>query len=309
MARKRQKIVRREWDAWYEDAKRYYELHGDLLVPMKYVTPEGYRLGQWIYCMRRRYHGAPRTAPLYGDEIARLERIGMVWRLRKRPDWDDWLDMAAAYYREHGDLLVPPRYVTPGGYHLGPWINSMRQKYKGNDDGPPLTDRQIHALEAYGMVWEVNDCPQWEGWLALAARYREEHGDLLVPEGCRPDGHHLDEWICGLRVKYRKGLLSEEQIGDLDRLGMVWEPGRTHPWEEYREAAARYAEQYGDLLVPAGYVTPEGLTLGKWISMQRSLHNHPGRYAGKKPLSGERVRSLEALGMVWKTRESRRRPG
>ena len=222
-----------------------------------------------------------------------------------RRDWYDWYADAKAYYESHGDLLVPSRYTTPQGYRLGQWINFMRMKYKGAKGTSPLYRNEIDLLESIGMVWSLHDCPRWEGWLALARAYYLEHGDLLVPEGCCPDGHHLDQWVVGLRVRYRNGLLSEKQIRDVERLGMVWETGRTRAWEDYCTAAAAYRAAHGNLLVPKDYVTADGLALGRWINMQRSLRNHPGAYHGKRPLSETQLAELEALGMVWNSNDAR----
>ena len=43
----------RQWNQGYQEAKRYFEAHGDLRVPVNYVSPEGYVLGKWV--KRQRY--------------------------------------------------------------------------------------------------------------------------------------------------------------------------------------------------------------------------------------------------------------
>lgn len=41
------RIYRKQtWDEWYLCAKKYFEEHGDLLVPSNYITADGYRLGR-----------------------------------------------------------------------------------------------------------------------------------------------------------------------------------------------------------------------------------------------------------------------
>ena len=43
----------RQWNEGYQEAKRYFEAHGDLKVPVDYVSPGGYALGKWV--KRQRY--------------------------------------------------------------------------------------------------------------------------------------------------------------------------------------------------------------------------------------------------------------
>ena len=71
-------------------------------------------------------------------------------------DWEDWYLLAARYYEEHRDLLVPRDYVCPAGEKLGRWIERQRAKYNrvpsvvGNLDGV-----QINYLNQIGMVWKL----------------------------------------------------------------------------------------------------------------------------------------------------------
>lgn len=104
----------REWDEWLEDAKEYYALHGDLLVPLSYITDEGELLGLWIF--GQRYHR--NSGKIYSEErIKQLDLIGMVWNLKTVRD-DDWERMYAhikAYKTEHGKLpLLAERAADPG---------------------------------------------------------------------------------------------------------------------------------------------------------------------------------------------------
>lgn len=45
------------WDIMFEQAKKYYDENGNLDVPKRYFTPEGYSLGLWIMTQRRVYKG------------------------------------------------------------------------------------------------------------------------------------------------------------------------------------------------------------------------------------------------------------
>ena len=72
-----------EWDsrmdlAWkraFASAEKYYQEHGNLLVPNRYKTDDGFSLGQWVCIRRQKYLDGELTT----DQIRQLEAIGMVW--------------------------------------------------------------------------------------------------------------------------------------------------------------------------------------------------------------------------------------
>ena len=66
---------------------------------------------------------------LTAGQIKRLEMIGMVWDgILDR--WERNYQAAINYYREHGDLKVPTKYVSADGLNLGVWIQSTRRSYR-----------------------------------------------------------------------------------------------------------------------------------------------------------------------------------
>lgn len=70
----------RQWNQGYQEAKRYFEAHGDLRVPVNYVSPEGYALGKWV--KRQHYirlNPEKSGAVLTEERIAKLDEIGMRW--------------------------------------------------------------------------------------------------------------------------------------------------------------------------------------------------------------------------------------
>ena len=74
------------------------------------------------------------------------------------------------------------------------------------------------------------------------------------------------------------------RIHVLDRTTSSW-------WDGYGHARA-YHQQHGNLDVPHAYVTAGGYPLGTWLSAQRAERNSGA-------LTAERIRLLDALGMIW----------
>ena len=70
----------RQWNQGYQEAKRYFEAHGDLRVPVNYVSPEGYALGKWVKRQRyTRQNPEKSCGALPEERMERLDAIGMIW--------------------------------------------------------------------------------------------------------------------------------------------------------------------------------------------------------------------------------------
>ena len=71
------------WEIRYALAEKYYEEHGDLNVPSGYKA-DGVWLGRWLYEQRQIYIGKRPGKRLTGDQVDRLNSIGMVWENRSQ---------------------------------------------------------------------------------------------------------------------------------------------------------------------------------------------------------------------------------
>lgn len=70
----------RQWNEGYQEAKRYFDAHGDLNVPADYVSPNGYNLGNWVKRQRyTRQNPEKSCAVLTEERITKLDVIGMRW--------------------------------------------------------------------------------------------------------------------------------------------------------------------------------------------------------------------------------------
>lgn len=81
------------WQHGFEVAKKYHDTYGNLMVPGKYVDPDGYPLGQWIIKTRQQ----KLNGRLKEERIAQLDEIGMVWNIFDAK-WEKAYALAAAYY-------------------------------------------------------------------------------------------------------------------------------------------------------------------------------------------------------------------
>lgn len=284
-----------DWEDWYLLAVRYRDEHGDLLIPRDYVCPNGEKLGRWIERQRAKYN---RVASMRGrlDEwqIACLDRIGMVWKLEHRREWDTWLALLDCYAAAYGHVDVPHSY-TLDGCGLGDWLIKQRLRHAAGE----LTEEETASLEARGVNWSLRARQRsWEEWYADAAEYYRRHGDLMVRlDEVTAGGGKLGYWIYRQRDIYmgrKKGLrLSEKQIERLNAIGMVWEPlaVRADAWEQMYRWVRAYRDAHDRLpLWPRDLKAPDGRSMSGWIRTQRQRLSD-----GSVP--NEQAEKLNAIGI------------
>lgn len=66
------------WNRCYAEAEAYYREHGDLCVPVGYVTKSGVNLGTWLSNQRSYRKSGIRTTSLTPERMEALDRIGMI---------------------------------------------------------------------------------------------------------------------------------------------------------------------------------------------------------------------------------------
>ena len=291
------------WDHYFAAASTYYAEHGNLKVPLRYKTPGGLSLGDWVQTQRQIRKGKRTFGTLTQQQIERLDSIGMVWETRSETAWAKGLEAAKRYHQQYGDLQVPTGYKDDTGFALGNWIRNTRARYRNG----ALTQDQIEELEVLGIVWNMVDS-RWEHCYAEAAAYYERHGNLAFPKHyVTESGLRLGPWLENQRASYLKGELSSDKIQRLEAIGMLWEGRNDRQWRQAYEAARRYFQNHGDLEIPYEYVTPDGLRLGQWVVRQRMAYK--GTLSGKgkinrKALSPVRKKLLDAIGMDWREEDS-----
>ena len=285
------------WEHYFSEASIYYAEYGNLNVPKLYTTPGGLSLGVWLVTQRRVREGQIQ-GNLTEQQIARLDSIGMKWGNRNDAAWEHGLEEARKFREQFGNLQVPAKYKTKNDYPLGKWINNARKR---RSDGK-LTEERIRQLDQMGMIWSVFDA-KWEQGYALAMNYAAKHGDLNVPVNyTTEEGKKLGAWILNQRTAYAKEMLSQDQIGRLEKIGIYWGNRNDRQWNEVYGAAKRYFEANGDLDVPVAYVSPEGYALGKWVRRQQYAYRNPEK--SNAILSQERIELLDDVGMQWEKPDS-----
>ncbi|MDD4125385.1 MAG: helicase associated domain-containing protein [Eubacteriales bacterium] len=122
------------WEKWYAYAVVYRREKGDLAVPFHYITPDGCRLGQWIYTQREKYNTV-RRGLLTDEQIKLLNGINMIWDILsyRRKRWLEMYSFVADYAEKHGRLPKSRTVKSPDGKSAGYWIIAQKNRLSGEN--------------------------------------------------------------------------------------------------------------------------------------------------------------------------------
>jgi hypothetical protein len=96
------------------------------------------------------------------------------------------------------------------------WVSNQRAARRHDK----LSVQEIEQLEALGFEWDPHE-GAWEEMFSELERYRDEHGDCLVP-GKWPQNPPLGTWVGKQRSAKKRGSLAKERVERLEALGFEW---------------------------------------------------------------------------------------
>ena len=132
----------------------------------------------------------------------------------------------------------------------------------------------------------------WEDRLRELRAYKKKYGHCNVPAGW-PQYKSLARWVAYHRNAKKRGVVREERIRRLDRLGFEWTPLVTI-WNKRFTELADYHERFGNCNVPQEW--DENLQVGRWVAAQR-------RRCRLGRMSRQRIDRLNSLGFQWELGE------
>ena len=277
------------WETMYAAAKKHYQEYGTLDVPDYFVCRDGAHLGAWL-AEQRRIRADLTDGRLTDDQIAALDRIGMIWNVQDF-GFERNYHAAAVYYREHGDLECSFGYVDSSGVRLGAWLAYLRSQYKKRGRFT-LNEEQFRMLNAIGMRWGSKHDKQWDAYFRCLASYLERTGNLDVPVTWKENGVQLGRWLRRQKELYAGGELRQDRVQRLQALGLAFD--RNHhaqAWERHYQAVRHYVETSGKTEVPKSLKDTDGVDLRRWVQLQNAQSR-------KGILPAEKADRLKALGVL-----------
>ncbi|OAI00630.1 hypothetical protein A1353_19530 [Methylomonas methanica] len=205
-----------QWEDAFGQLQSYVNLHGNAIVPNRYVTPDGFKLGNWIGSQRM----CKSKNLLSQDRVERLEALpGWSWDPISE-QWEDSFEQLKSYITLNGNSRGISKHVTSDGFKLGSWVNNQRNRKSKN----LLSQDRVERLEALpGWSWNPY-IHNWEEAFEHLQSYVNLRGNARVPFNyVSPDGLNLGAWVAKQRTIKSKNLLSQDRIERLEALlGWVW---------------------------------------------------------------------------------------
>ena len=219
------------WLTGLEHAKAYRETYGNLLVPVDYISPDGYKLGGWIRYLRHVKSNKNRRGQITDEKERQLNELGMVWNKYDLSFEQHYIE-AEKYFKENGNLLVPVSYVTQNGISLGSWIRNMRSARKGINK-TALNEERIRRLETIGMQWNNIYEERWEKGYSEAEQYFKANKNLKINSMTKTEsGFPLGQWLYSQKLAHNgyKGRtpLAPEKAKRLESIGIEWGGEKMH---------------------------------------------------------------------------------
>lgn len=133
------------WEEGFAALCAYWQEHGRVDVPVAYVAPGGFRLGQWVSVQRVTW----RKGAIDPERAARLETLpGWEWD-RQAARWDEHYRALKALAERTGTAVVRRDHVE-GDLKLGQWV-TVQLRSERNGEMPK--DRRLLLEALPGWTW------------------------------------------------------------------------------------------------------------------------------------------------------------
>jgi Helicase associated domain len=270
--------INEAWELGFANLKIYIADQGHSDVPQKYITEEGFKLGQWVTIQRSK------REQMQDDRRTRLSNLDL-WNWDPRNEtWEKGYNFLLEYSKSTGNCYVPLNYVTDDGFKLGRWTNNQKNRFSKNEP-----ERQKKLIQLNG--WKFDPLEDlWSTGYAHLKEFIDLNDHALVPhEFMTKDGFKLGSWV--LRQRQNKNITNERRDKLTNLKGWSWDPLKEY-WEIGFQHLLKFYDVNKKSNVPQKYISDDGYRLGNWVSFQRQKRDR---------LSSEQKEKLESIqGWQWK---------
>jgi hypothetical protein len=178
----------------------YRAEHGHAVVPARYISPDGYRLGQWAWWLR----SLARRGALVHSRASALAALGFAWQPRRTAAESALLEVVRAAHA--------PGWPANLDEHARRTLRDARA-------GGHLSAADTAVLDALRFPWDIRDS-HWSRKADLVAEHLCDTGRLPVRSAVR-DGERIGLWANRQRAALRAGTIRADRREWLGRLGMT----------------------------------------------------------------------------------------
>lgn len=284
--------IETRWWENYRNLCRYYEEHGNTMVPLLLDDDENPNyLGQWVARQRRFY----RTASIRDDRITALNDLGFSWDPEAEA-WENYYNQLCDFYREHHHTRVPKSMGS-----LWNWVDRQRRSYRKRlrlrdtneiDEtietevtlGTLITNENVQKLSTLGFEWEdasqrgeaenrikrlmnvtfelsIHD-ENWANHYDKLCSFHKQYKHFSIPTGSGED-KELNTWVRHTRYLYNSNKLAKNRVNLLDSIGFAW-TAEAAKWDRLCEEFLSFHKENGHSHVPV-----KNIELYRWVGQQK----------------------------------------
>lgn len=200
------------WEYWYGHLQAFVEENHTAVVPVKFITTDGYALGVWVGSQRSN------VAEISAERKHRLESLdGWTWD-RFVDAWNQGFQFLVNFLRLNGSTPAAS-YLTPEGFRLGQWVAVQRGFYAAGK----LEAERLARLEALkGWTWR-NRKNTWDKSFLLLVEFCKNQGTSIVPRDYRTADNYALGGFVALQKKSRLSLTVERRSQLESLAGWTWD--------------------------------------------------------------------------------------
>ena len=312
------------WEMFFERLKEYKDKRRNTIVPAFYKADAA--LSKWAAWQSSifRYTPKSRWSPAEKNHHERLQAIGFlrdnnvhplsvasIEKLSEEERFRIMLERFLCFKAIHKTTTVPQEYQSDSD--LVRWVQQQRNFFSKFDNPSEIQDslhqEQHYLLDSNGFFEcgffrftkmnhrIMNSSEKWLFMLTRLIKYKEKHGDCLVPSRYTYDPP-LGKWVHLQRELYNKGQLRPDREAHLDAVGFRWTiRGPTkgdrryddNEWMKYFKMAAIVQQQKRVCYIEHLYQIDKHL--GKW-----ALHCYQLGHCRQSP---HRKKLLSTIQLAW----------
>lgn len=276
-----------------KNAKQFYDENQHWNIPFSYVSPDGFKLGQWARNYRSK--NLERQKKVTKEKRKRFKEIGFPLEVesvyeRKRKENFKELEI---FYKKNKNWNVDDNYITKNGIKLKNIIAGIRRSKN------KLNKEELKFLNSINFIWSVEE-ESLQRNLDNLRMYIAKNGHSLVPKHyVAKDGSKLGNWVSSIR--YGQVKISKDLKNQLDLMNFRWDlkdipSNYLQQQKSFNRGFAqlkKYYDKEKTASISVYFVDNDNFKLGDWVGMQRR------KYKSNK-LMQEHIDLLESLnGWEW----------
>ncbi|MBI4228483.1 MAG: helicase associated domain-containing protein [Deltaproteobacteria bacterium] len=218
----------REYKSWrnrYDEIVKFKKRTNRLpsLRPSAAGTNQ-YVLASWLARQRKN----KRSGILSKRQIELLESIGVVWNPTKenKSRWEGQLQKLIEFRKNNHDRWPSKDSKDKRERTIAFWCHNNRMWYQGKlKEVGEYPEYRKNKLDKIGFLWFPDARnKRWQKKYEELKRYRQTNPNRWPPVRMYP----LYKWLFKQKMRYRSGVLPNDRIELLNKLGVEWNINESH---------------------------------------------------------------------------------